>query len=534
MAKILNANGMDRISRSCRIKSKIFLLEFLSLICLRTVQMKKIQKILVANRGEIALRVIRSAREMGIRTVAIYSEADRGAPHVINADEAVAVGPPPSSESYLKIDTIIQAALDTGSDAIHPGYGFLAENSRFATQVSKAGLIFIGPSPKAIKTMGNKLAAKAAIADTGIAMVPGHHRPVSNLTEAQKAAQKIGYPVLVKASAGGGGKGMRVVEKKSQFKDQLERAISEATSAFGDGAVFIEKFITNPKHIEIQILADNHDNFVHLFERECSIQRRYQKVIEEAPSAAVNPEMRMAMGQAAVKVAKACKYQGAGTVEFVVDKDLNFYFLEMNTRLQVEHPVTEFITGIDLVKQQIKIAQNLPLSFKQEEIRLEGHAVEARIYAEDPQNEFLPDTGRLNIYETPQGSGIRVDGGYRAGMGIPIYYDPLIAKVISYGSNRKEAIEKLGWALKDFHISGVETTIDFCRFVLEHPSFKSGEFDTGFVESHFSSHAITRAPDPKEAELAAALAGFLYQEEILTGKTVSHSKVSSWKKRVDR
>ena len=495
--------------------------------------MNNIRKILVANRGEIALRIIRSTREMGISTVAIYSEADRSAPHVKNADEAVLIGSPPSIESYLKIDRVIQAALDTGCDAIHPGYGFLAENSQFATLVAKAGLIFIGPSPRSIKIMGDKLSAKAAIEKSEIPMVPGHNGTVSDPIEAERVAKKIGYPILIKASAGGGGKGMRIVEKKSDLKVQLARAISEATSAFGNGAVFIEKFITNPKHIEIQVLADNHGNVVHLFERECSIQRRHQKVIEESPSPTVNSEMRNAMGQAAVEVAKACGYSGAGTVEFVVDRELNFFFLEMNTRLQVEHPVTEFVTGIDLVKEQIKVAQDWPLSFAQQDLKIEGHAIESRIYAEDPRNGFLPDTGILNVYDRPQGPGIRVDDGYETGMQIPIYYDPLIAKVISHGRDRKEAIEKLAWALKDFRISGVETTIDFCRFVLQHVEFKSGRFDTGFVERYFSTDSLAGEMNQSEAELAAALAGYVYQREVGPSLPKPSPRRSSWKRRAD-
>lgn len=492
-----------------------------------------IRKILIANRGEIALRIIRSAKELGIKTAAVYSSADRNAPHVKNADEAFCIGPPPSSESYLMGDKIIAAALELGADAIHPGYGFLSENAAFARKVKEAGLIFIGPSAEAIETMGDKLAAKKAVSKYNIPMVPGTDSAITDMEEAKKLARNIGYPILIKASAGGGGKGMRVVAHEGEFEDQMNRAVSEARSAFGDGAVFIEKYITSPRHIEIQVLGDQHGNILHLYERECSIQRRHQKVIEEAPSAVVSPAMRQEMGEAAVKVAKACNYYGAGTVEFIVDQNLDFYFLEMNTRLQVEHPVTEVVTGIDLVKQQIYVAEGKELSFKQEEIPLQGHAIEVRVYAEDPKNEFLPDIGMLSTYTRPQGAGVRVDDGYEQGMEIPIYYDPMIAKLITYGADRQEAIARMVRAIDEYTISGIETTLEFCKFVMQHEAFRSGDFDTKFVEKHFSPEMLQTGEDANEEALAAALAIYIYKndKQRTTGDSQIVTKTSRWKER---
>ncbi|RIV21484.1 acetyl-CoA carboxylase biotin carboxylase subunit [Fibrisoma montanum] len=477
--------------------------------------MPEINKLLVANRGEIALRVMRTAREMGIKTVAIYSEADRNALHVRYADEAVCVGPAPSSESYLKSDVIIDVCKRLGVDAIHPGYGFLSENANFARQVREAGLIFVGPSPESIEIMGSKLAAKAAVATYNIPMVPGTPSAITDRAEAKAISAKIGYPVLIKASAGGGGKGMRIVENDAEFDEQMDRAVSEALSAFGDGSVFIEKYVTSPRHVEIQVLGDQHGNIIHLFERECSIQRRHQKVVEEAPSAILTPEIRDAMGRAAVDVARACGYYGAGTVEFIVDDQLNFYFLEMNTRLQVEHPVTEQITGVDLVKQMIYIAEGKPLPIKQEDLAIKGHAVEIRVYAEDPANNFLPDVGTLETYVRPQGNGVRVDDGFEQGMTIPIYYDPMIAKLITYGDSREEAIQKMIRAIDEYQITGVQTTLPFCRFVMEHEAFRSGQFDTGFVGRYFTPNpdVLIADADPAEAELAAVLAAWLMQQQ---------------------
>lgn len=465
-----------------------------------------IKKLLVANRGEISLRIMRTAKEMGIKTVAVYSEADRLSPHVLFADESVCLGPPASSQSYLLGNKIIEECINLGVDAIHPGYGFLSENAEFAKKVREAGLIFVGPSPESIEVMGSKLAAKQAVGKYNIPLVPGTDEAISDISEAKKKAAAVGYPILIKASAGGGGKGMRIVENEEEFEDQMQRAVSEAQSSFGDGAVFIEKFITSPRHIEIQILGDQHGNIVYLFERECSIQRRHQKVIEEAPSAVVSPEMRKAMGEAAVGVAKACNYYGAGTVEFIVDDQLNFYFLEMNTRLQVEHPVTEMITGKDLVREQIWVAEERPLTFSQEDLRINGHAVEVRVYAEDPKNNFLPDIGKLITYRRPQGPGIRVDDGFEEGMDIPIYYDPMIAKLVTHGENREAAIGKMVRAIDDFKITGIQTTLAFCKFALQHEAFVSGNFDTKFVEQYFSPSVLEDHFSDSETELLAALA----------------------------
>ena len=490
-----------------------------------------IRKILVANRGEIALRVIRSAREMGIGTVAIYSEADRRALHVRAADEAYCVGPPPSAQSYLRMETIIEVAKRSGADAIHPGYGFLSENAKFARMVGDNGLVFIGPSPESIEIMGSKLAAKNAVAKYDIPMVPGVPEAVRDVALARQQAARIGYPVLIKASAGGGGKGMRLVENEAQLAEQMERAISEATAAFGDGSVFVEKFITSPKHIEVQIMGDKHGNIVHLFERECSIQRRHQKVIEEAPSAVLTPEVRERMGQAAVFAAKACNYYGAGTVEFLVDKHtLDFYFLEMNTRLQVEHPVTEQITGVDLVKEQIRVAAGEKLSFTQDELKIHGHAVEVRVYAEDPRNNFLPDIGRLETYVRPQGPGVRVDDGFEQGMDIPIYYDPMIAKLTVHGKDRAEAIARTKRAIDEYQITGIETTLGFCRFVLSHPAFVDGTFDTNFVAQHFTPEKLNGESLPEEAEIAALLVSRMMQAKPgKTNGTAVHAPRSRWK-----
>lgn len=473
--------------------------------------MPTIKKLLIANRGEIALRIMRTAREMGIQTVAIYSEADRNALHVRYADEAVCVGPPPSAESYLRADVIIDVCKRLNVDAIHPGYGFLSENASFSQAVRDAGLIFVGPSPKSIDVMGSKLAAKAAVSNYDIPMVPGTPSAITDRAEAKVISAKIGYPILIKASAGGGGKGMRVVENEADFDEQMDRAVSEAISAFGDGSVFIEKYVTSPRHVEIQVLGDQHGNIIHLFERECSVQRRHQKVVEEAPSAVLTPEIRDAMGRAAVDVARACGYYGAGTVEFIVNDNLDFYFLEMNTRLQVEHPVTEQITGVDLVRQMIYIAEGKELTIKQEDLKIKGHAMEVRVYAEDPANNFLPDVGTLDTYVRPQGNGVRVDDGFEQGMAIPIYYDPMIAKLITYGDTREEAIQKMIRAIDEYQISGVQTTLPFCKFVMEHDAFRSGNFDTGFVGKYFTPDKLTPAPNAVEDTLASVLAAYLME-----------------------
>jgi len=495
--------------------------------------MGKIKKLLVANRGEIALRVMRSAKEMGIKTVAVFSEADRVALHVRFADEAVCIGPPPSSQSYLVMDKIIKAAKETEADAIHPGYGFLSENEDFARKVKDAGLIFIGPSAESMEIMGSKLGAKAAVSKFNVPLVPGTAEPISDVNAAKKVAKEIGYPILIKASAGGGGKGMRIVEKESEFQEQMERAVSEAISAFGDGAVFIEKYVSQPRHIEFQIFGDQHGNVVHLFERECSIQRRHQKVVEEAPSSVLTPELRKKMGEAAVNAAKAANYYNAGTIEFILDEKLNFYFLEMNTRLQVEHPVTEQITGLDLVKLQIQIAEGAKLPFKQEDLKINGHAIEVRVYAEDPGNNFLPDIGVLKTYKRPQGHGIRVDDGFEQGMAIPFYYDPMIAKMICHDETRERAIEKTIRAIDEYEITGVETTLGFCNFVMHHEAFRSGNFSTKFVESYFKPEYLKGKSTLEEEMIAGALAAELTSatSNPSTNNGVHVSPVESkWKK----
>ncbi|NEM97933.1 acetyl-CoA carboxylase biotin carboxylase subunit [Pontibacter burrus] len=495
--------------------------------------MRKINKILVANRGEIALRVMRTAKEMGIKTVAVYSEADRNALHVRFADEAVCVGGPKSSESYLRGDVIIDVCKKLQVDAIHPGYGFLSENAGFAKAVENAGIIFIGPSPEAIELMGSKLAAKAAVANYNIPMVPGTEYAITDVEEAKIIAQNIGFPILIKASAGGGGKGMRVVESVEVFEEQMQLAVSEATSAFGDGSVFIEKYIGSPRHIEIQVLGDTHGNIVHLFERECSIQRRHQKVIEEAPSAVLTPGLREEMGRCAVNVAKACDYVGAGTVEFLVDENLNFYFLEMNTRLQVEHPVTEQITGLDLVREQILIAEGKALSFRQEDLQINGHALELRVYAEDPANNFLPDIGKLETYKRPQGLGVRVDDGFEQGMDIPIYYDPMIAKLVTFGKDREEAIGKMLRAIDEYQITGIATTLPFGKYVLQHEAFVSGNFDTKFIERYFTPEVLQPQATEGEETIAVALAALLMQKQkpaVASESAQATSNVSNWRK----
>lgn len=493
-------------------------------------QMPEITKILIANRGEIALRIMRSAREMGIKTVAVFSEADRNALHVRYADEAVFIGPAPSNQSYLVIENIIRACKQTGAEAIHPGYGFLSENAAFAQKVAEAGLILIGPSAAAMETMGNKLAAKAAALKHNIPLVPGTEEAIEDIAQAKKRAREVGFPILIKAAAGGGGKGMRIVESEQVFEEQMELAVSEATSAFGDGSVFIERYVTSPRHIEIQILGDTHGNIVHLFERECSIQRRHQKVVEEAPSSILTTEIRAKMGKCAVEVARAVDYVGAGTVEFILDENLDFFFLEMNTRLQVEHPVTELITNIDLVKEQIKIAQGQKLSFTQEDLKIIGHAIELRVYAEDPKTNFLPDIGVLISYKTPKGIGVRVDDGFEQGMDIPIYYDPMIAKLIVYGSDRAEAIERMIRAIAEYEITGIETTLPFGNFVMKHQAFRSGNFDTQFVEKYFKPDLLDEY-DELEAMMAAVMGAKLFNDSARKFKVGEiRRQASNWAK----
>ena len=485
------------------------------------------KKILIANRGEIAVRVIKTCREMGISSVAIYSEADRDSKHVQLADEAVCIGPAPSSESYLKGDQIISICQELDVDGIHPGYGFLSENAAFVKAVNQAGIQFIGPSPEAIDLMGSKIASKQAVEKYGVPLVPGINHAVEDIKEAQSVANEIGYPVLVKASAGGGGKGMRIVEKAADLEGQMKTAQSEAQSAFGDRSVFIEKFVTKPRHIEIQLLADNHGNVVYLMERECSIQRRHQKLIEEAPSVVLPDSLREQMGQAAVNVAKACNYSGAGTVEFLLDADHNFYFLEMNTRLQVEHPVTELITGLDLVQQQINVARNQKLSFTQDDIIPSGHAIELRLTAEETTQDFLPAIGTIETYNPPQAEYIRLDDFVYPGYKIPIYYDNMFAKLIVWGENRSQAIQRMIEAINQFEIKGIPTTLDFGRFVMQHPKFIEGDFDTNFISSYYTKEGIKK----QDQSLLEAAAIFTYLEfnEHKIPTIASHN--SNWKNR---
>ena len=489
-------------------------------------------KILVANRGEIALRVMRTAREMNIKTVAVYSEADRNMPFVRYADEAVCIGPAPSAQSYLRADKIIEVAKQTGADAIHPGYGFLSENAGFSKAVSDAGLIFIGPSARSIEMMGSKIAAKQAAKKFNVPMVPGTEDPVKDAAEAKEIAARIGFPILIKASAGGGGKGMRVVNNEDELEEQMHMAKSEAMSAFGDDAVFIEKYVGAPRHIEIQLLGDQHGNYVYLFERECSIQRRHQKLIEEAPSSCLTPDTRKAMGESAVAVARSCNYYGAGTVEFLVDENLNYYFLEMNTRLQVEHCVTEMITGIDLVKEQIKVARGEKLSFGQDDLKMNGHSLELRVCAEDPMNNFLPDTGKLEMYQPPKGPGVRVDDGYEQGQDIPIFYDPMIAKLVVHAATREEAIDRLCRAVDEYYIKGIQTTLNFGRWAVQTEPFRSGNFDTKFIEKYFKPEYLVEDDAESEA-VAALLASVVWNKEKKpTGVTNStNGHMPNWKLR---
>lgn len=469
--------------------------------------MPEIKKILVANRGEIALRVIRTCKELAKQTVAVYSDPDADAPHVLQADESVYIGPAASSESYLVIDKIIQAAKDTGADAIHPGYGFLSENGEFSERCEEEGIIFIGPRAKAIRLMGDKTAARELMSKANVPFPPGTKKELKDIDEAEKIADDIGYPVLVKAAAGGGGKGMRIVEKKEEFKSGIKAAKSEARNAFGDDRVYIEKYLVEPRHVEFQIMADEHGNVLHIFDRECSVQRRHQKVIEEAPCPILTPELRAEMADAAISAARAVDYVGAGTIEFLVDAERNFYFLEMNTRLQVEHPVTELITGLDLVALQILVAEGKELPVTQEEVRMNGHAIECRVYAEDPRDNFLPSTGVLTKHRIPSGNGIRVDAGVEEGQEVTINYDPMISKLCAYGNDRKHAIKRMLRALDEYEIAGCRTTIPFCKYVLTHESFVSGEYDTHFVPDHFSPEKLDAEieNEPKVQALAAAL-----------------------------
>lgn len=457
------------------------------------------KKILVVNRGEIAVRVIKACREMGITSAAIYSEADKSSLHVRLADEAYLIGESPSSESYLNIPKIIGLAKKINASAIHPGYGFLSENADFIEEVEKSGIVFIGPSSGSVKMMGSKTAARQLMAQNNVPIVPGTTEPITDIEKGKAEAAKIGFPVLLKASAGGGGKGMRKVSAAEEFEPAFRSAQNEALKAFGDDAVYIEKYVENPKHIEVQIIADKHGNYAHVFERDCSVQRRHQKVIEEAPSTFVDDSLRKKLTEAAINAAKACSYYNAGTIEFLVDKNKNVYFLEMNTRLQVEHPVTEMISGLDLVKEQINIAFGSRLSFRQDELRINGHAIECRVYAEDTDNNFVPSTGQIKLHRRPDGIGIRVDTGIDPFSNISIYYDPMLTKLITWGRTREEAIERMKRALGEYKIAGVLTNIAALRWVLKQPVFLDGTFDINFVEEYF----MPLIPDKWKGENAA-------------------------------
>ena len=488
------------------------------------------KKILIANRGEIACRVIRTARRMGIKTVAVYSEADADALHRRQADEAVAIGPPPAAESYLRIDRILEACRSTGAEAVHPGYGFLSEKAEFAEALAAAGIAFIGPDARAIAAMGDKIESKKLAKEAGVSTVPGHLEVIPSADAAVKIARAVGYPVMIKASAGGGGKGMRIARNDAETREGFRSASNEARSSFADDRVFIEKYVEEPRHIEIQVLGDAHGHVIHLGERECSIQRRHQKVIEEAPSPFLDAKTRAAMGAEAVALAKAVGYRSAGTVEFIVDKDRNFYFLEMNTRLQVEHPVTEMVAGLDLVECMIRIAAGEKLTVKQSDIKLTGSAIEARIYAEDPLRNFLPSIGRLVRYLPPDGEGVRVDTGVFEGAEISLYYDPMIAKLVAYGASRSEAIARLGAALDAFYIRGLSHNVAFLAAVLQKPRFAEGRLSTGFIAEEFPQGFAGIEPSPDALDLALAAAAAIQriiaeQEARITGQLAGHGRV---------
>jgi acetyl-CoA carboxylase, biotin carboxylase subunit len=495
------------------------------------------KKILIANRGEIAVRVMRACREMDISPVAVYSEADAAALHVRLADEAYLLGPAPSADSYLRIERVVEAALRSGAEAIHPGYGFLAENAAFARAAGEAGIVFIGPSPEAMELMGSKTSARRAAEAAGAPVVPGTNDPLESFEQARETAARVGYPVMLKAAAGGGGKGMRLVAEESELASAFETARSEAASAFGDPSVYIEKAVERPRHVEIQVFADSQGNCVHLGERECSIQRRHQKVIEECPSPINDPHLREAMGAAAVRIARAADYVGAGTVEFLVsDVTRDFYFLEMNTRLQVEHPVTELVTGLDLVREQIRVAAGLPLSFAQGDIRLTGHAVECRVYAEDPEQNFMPSPGRITHLRVPAGPGVRDDGGVYEGAEVSIYYDPMISKLATWGRTRLEAVERMRRALDEYAVGGIKTTLPFFREVMRDEEFVAGRLDTGFIprfnERRAAAAANDSGPSPEETarrDIAAIAAALAYTEPARNGSQPPPAPPSRWK-----
>lgn len=490
--------------------------------------MPKIKKILIANRGEIALRVIHTCKELGIETVAVYSEADASSPHVLHADESVFIGKAASAESYLVIDKIIDAAQKTNADAIHPGYGFLSENAGFANRCEKEGIIFIGPKAKSIEVMGDKTAARALATELNIPTPPGLKSELENIEEAAKIANEIGYPILVKAAAGGGGKGMRIVHNENDFESSIKAAKSEAKNAFGDDRIYIEKYLEEPRHVEFQIIADTHGNVLHVFDRECSVQRRHQKVIEEAPCTLLTPELRQQMAESAIKAAKGCDYIGAGTIEFLVDKHRNYYFLEMNTRLQVEHPVTEMISGLDLVALQILVAEGKPLPFKQSDLAINGHSIECRIYAEDPYDNFLPSTGLLTKHRIPTGDGVRVDAGVEEGQEVTINYDPMISKLTVHGKDRDHAIKRMLRALNEYEIAGCKTTIPFCEYTLKHDAFTSGNYDTHFVKNHFNNVEEESKTSEEIVALAASLLKIKQENNHTTINSNNEESVSKW------
>jgi len=493
-----------------------------------------IKKVLIANRGEIAVRVIRSCREMGIQTVAVFSEADRSSLHVRYADEACFIGPSPSSESYLVIDKIIEAAKSSKADAIHPGYGFLSENAQFSNRCKKEGIIFMGPSAHAISTMGDKIKARETMIAADVPVVPGTKEAIQDEKEAEKSAAGIGFPVMIKASAGGGGKGMRLVKEEKELLDAIRGAKSEALASFGDDSVYIEKYIESPHHIEFQVLADKHGNVIHLCERECSVQRRHQKVIEETPSPLVTPEMREKMGLDAVSAARAVNYEGAGTIEFLADNDRNYYFLEMNTRLQVEHPITEEVIGIDLVKEQIRIASGEKLSHKQEDIKQNGHAIECRIYAEDPDNNFMPSPGMISYMTEPSGPGIRTDGYVYQGYQIPLFYDPMISKLISWAETREDAIGRMKRALHEYKIGGVKTSIGFLEKIMSNEVFIKGNYDTHFINENLDTLMKPYDQKGSESEDLAIITAFIdYHDKLAKSQALksfqSNGGKSPWK-----
>lgn len=487
-------------------------------------------KILIANRGEIAIRIMRACREMGISTVAVYSTVDRSAQHVRYADEAWLLGLPPANESYLVIDKIIEIARQSGAEAIHPGYGFLAENPEFARQVKNNGLVFIGPEPETIKLLGDKMTARELMIQAGVPTVPGVEKALESVAAAQQVAAEVGYPVLLKAAAGGGGKGMRVVYEQNDLPGLFKMAQSEAKSAFGDDRIYIEKYLENPRHVEIQIIADHAGNIVHLGERECSIQRRHQKVVEESPSPVVDDVLRERMGETAIKAARAANYRNAGTVEFLVDSQKNFYFLEVNTRLQVEHPVTELVTGIDLAREQIRIAAGHDLSFRQEDVQWRGSAIECRIYAEDPAHNFMPSIGKIHTYREPNGPGVRVDSGLAQGDSVTIYYDPLIAKLNVWAPTRAEAIQRMQRALDEYVITGVQTVIPFHKQVMLHPDFQRGDLTTHFIAEKMAAPAPQNDISDEELE-ALAIFTCLVEQQSKTRTVLPEitPKTSCWK-----